>query len=243
MSATLAVQCVVEDALTPAEVDALLAELQAATELDTSMGKEGELMVHQSAEDGTVRRWPFPYHFGPAFTALIDNPRITPLMHGRLGADVKLDHEYVQTLKPHPDGSGIAVARGGIHGGPANHATKITGSGRGELMTVVYELLDVAPEDGGFGAVTVRTTPHLPRCFCDGLSLPDCFWCCMLGLAPHAVRAADLSPRRPGHADVPRHGDARLGQEGVRDRLHRVHDAHDLQVAQLFLRVCRKLQT
>ena len=149
-----------------ARVDALLAELQAATELDTSMGKEGELMVHQSAEDGTVRRWPFPYHFGPAFTALIDNPRNTPLMHGRLGADVKLDHEYVQTLRPHPAGSGIAVARGGIPGGPANHATKITGSGRGELMTVVYELLDVAPEDGGFGAVTVRTTPHLPRCFC-----------------------------------------------------------------------------
>ena len=227
MSATLAAQCVVEDALAPAEVDALLAELQAATELDTSMGKEGELMVHQSAEDGTVRRWPFPYHFGPAFTALIDNPRITPLMHGRLGADVKLDHEYVQTLKPHPDGSGIAVARGGIHGGPANHATKITGSGRGELMTVVYELLDVAPEDGGFGAVTVRTTPHLPRCFCAGLSL-HLMRTNAPGLPPHAVRAADLSPRRPGHADVPRHGDARLGQERVRDRLHRVHDAHHL---------------
>ena len=41
----------------------LLSELQAATALDTSMGKEGELMLHQSSADdgGTVRRWPFPY--------------------------------------------------------------------------------------------------------------------------------------------------------------------------------------
>ena len=50
----------------------------------------------------------------------------------------------MQTLKP--DGSGRPVLSGGIHGGPANHATgvgAITGSARGELLTVVYELLDV----------------------------------------------------------------------------------------------------
>ena len=85
---------VVEDALSPEQVDALLAELQVATELDTSFGRPSELMRHQSEmEHGTVRRWPFPFHFGPAFTELIDNPHITPLLHGRLGADIKLDHE------------------------------------------------------------------------------------------------------------------------------------------------------
>jgi len=42
---------------------------------------------------------------------LIDNPHITPLLHGRLGGDVKLDHEYVQTLKP--DGSGRPSISGG----------------------------------------------------------------------------------------------------------------------------------
>ena len=85
---------VVEDALSAAEVTELLEELQRATLLDTTMGKATELMRHQSeTEHGTVRRWPFPYHFGPAFTRLIDNPAITPLLHGRLGADVKLDHE------------------------------------------------------------------------------------------------------------------------------------------------------
>ena len=171
---------VVEDALSALQVTELLDELQRATLLDTTMGKDTELMRHQSEmEHGTVRRWPFPYHFGPAFTRLIDNPAITPLLHGRLGADVKLDHEYllrlllivcviltlifqslgteayiirsryVQTLKPHPDG--VPIARGGIHGGP-NH--KLQSSGSGELLTVVYELLDVTPQDGGFGAVT-----------------------------------------------------------------------------------------
>jgi ectoine hydroxylase-related dioxygenase (phytanoyl-CoA dioxygenase family) len=143
---------VVEDALSPAQVEALLAELQRATLLDTegSLGKPTELMRHQSEmEHGTVRRWPFPYHFGEAFTGLIDNPAITPLLHGRLGADIKLDHEYVQTLKPHP--AGVPIARGGIHGGP-NH--RLQSSGKGEMLTVVYELLDVSPQDGGFGAVT-----------------------------------------------------------------------------------------
>ena len=50
----------------------------------------------------------------------------------------------MQTLKP--DGSGRPVLSGGIHGGPANHATgagTISGSARGELLSVVYELLDV----------------------------------------------------------------------------------------------------
>lgn len=163
---------VIEDALTRQQLAALSTELERATALNTRTGVEGELMVAQSKADGTVRRWPFPYHWGPAFTALIDNPRITPLLHGRLGAGVKLDHEcvpprasiatrfasaqqipscaddvcrrYVQTLKP--DGSGRPVLSGGIHGGPRNHATgagAITGSARGELLTVVYELLDV----------------------------------------------------------------------------------------------------
>ena len=138
--------CVVEDALSPHDVQQLLAELSAAAGMDgtTTTGAAEELMVSQSTEDGTVRRWPFPYHWGPAFTALVDNPRITPLLHGRLGAAVKLDHEYVQTL--HPNGSGAPVLSGGIHGGPRNHATGargIAGSGGGELLTVVYELLDV----------------------------------------------------------------------------------------------------
>eukprot|EP01043_Picozoa_sp_COSAG02_P003152 COSAG02_NODE_75_length_41389_cov_106.665762_26_plen_111_part_00 len=84
---------VVDDALTPQQLEALSSELERATALDTCMGVEGELLVAQSKADGTVRRWPFPYHWGPAFTALIDNPCITPLLHGRLGAGVKLDHE------------------------------------------------------------------------------------------------------------------------------------------------------
>ena len=38
-------RCVVEDALSPGEVQSLLDELQAATQLDTAMGKPGELML------------------------------------------------------------------------------------------------------------------------------------------------------------------------------------------------------
>ena len=153
--------CVVEDALSPHDVQQLLAELSAAAGMDgtTTTGAAEELMVSQSTEDGTVRRWPFPYHWGPAFTALVDNPRITPLLHGRLGAAVKLDHEYVQTL--HPNGSGAPVLSGGIHGGPRNHATGargIAGSGGGELLTVVYELLDV---------YVCPAAPALPHTACD----------------------------------------------------------------------------
>ena len=167
---------VVEDALSATQVEALLAELHQATLLDTegTLGKPTELMRHQSEmEHGTVRRWPFPYHFGEAFTQLIDNPAITPLLHGRLGADIKLDHEYVQTLRPHP--AGVPIARGGIHGGP-NH--RLQSSGKGELLTVVYELLDVSPQDGGFGAVTGshRTRYNLPiprRADPVSLTFPD----------------------------------------------------------------------
>ena len=190
--------CVVEDALSPAEVCALLSELQDATHLDTSTGKDGELIVKQSKADNTVRRWPFPYHYGPAFKALIDNPRITPLLQSRLGEEVKLDHEYVQTLKPNPDNNGrpsisggihggpnhklaserqdteSTVVRGEIHGGPSNHAPNsrnvIEGSGKRELLTVVYELLDVSPSDGGFGAVTGSvSSPFLFSCVFYGL--------------------------------------------------------------------------
>jgi len=39
--------CVVEDALTDSQVQQLLDELQIATQLDTSVGKEGELMTNQ----------------------------------------------------------------------------------------------------------------------------------------------------------------------------------------------------
>ena len=47
-----------------------MAELSAATDLDTTMGAEGELMEHQSKADGSVRRWPFPYHFGKTSESL-----------------------------------------------------------------------------------------------------------------------------------------------------------------------------
>jgi hypothetical protein len=150
----------VENALSRREVQALLVELQGATHLDTSMVRAGELMIHQSRADATVRRWPFPYHFGPSFRALIDNPRITPLLQGRLGQEVKLNHEYVQTLRSRPTGgsAGLPSYSGGIHGGPPHLRASADGSAgeasTDEVLTVVYELLDVSAEDGGFGAVT-----------------------------------------------------------------------------------------
>ena len=45
-------------------------------------------------------------------------------------------------------------------------------------------------------------------------------------LAPHSARSADLSEGRPSYSHLPRSRHQGVCESRIRDRLHRVHDAH-----------------
>jgi hypothetical protein len=132
---------VVENALSAAQVDELLEGVAHGVELDPPT-------ANKSQDDGSSRRYSGCLRWGAPFVRLVDNPRVTPLLHGALGADVRLDHEYTHCLERNT--SGTPVIRGQIHGGPGNQAG---GWNLGTMISVVYDLVDVDPADGGFGAV------------------------------------------------------------------------------------------
>ena len=121
---------------------------------------------NKSASDGSSRRYSGILNWGDAFVNLVDNPAILPLLHGTLGADAMLDHEYAHCLEPNASGS--PVVRGQIHGGPGRSGQppglRFGPGSLGTMISCVYDLVDAAPEDGGFGAIpgSHKALYHLP---------------------------------------------------------------------------------
>ena len=113
---------VVENALSAAQVDELLEGVAHGVELDPPT-------ANKSQDDGSSRRYSGCLRWGAPFVRLVDNPRVTPLLHGALGADVRLDHEYTHCLERNT--SGTPVIRGQIHGGPGNQAGGWVGGAEG----------------------------------------------------------------------------------------------------------------
>ena len=139
-----------EDALSPQQVSALLDGLDQGVASDPPTPAKSEA-------DGSSRRYSGILNWGSPFVELVANARVVPLLHAALGGDCRLDHEYAHCLQP--NATGTPVVRGSIHGGgtgPRRNPADDAG-GLGTMISVVYELLDVAPADGGF----VR--PHFHR--------------------------------------------------------------------------------
>ena len=147
----------VEDALSPDTIRELLAGVDAGTANHSPT--EGK-----SASDGSSRRYSGILNWGDAFVHLVGNPKVLPLLHGALGADAMLDHEYAHCLEPNAEGT--PVVRGQIHGGPGRTGQPpgVRSRNLATMISCVYDLVDAAPEDGGFGAVagSHKAMYHLP---------------------------------------------------------------------------------
>ncbi len=89
--------------------------------------------------------------WGPDFRALIDNPRVLPVLKGALGDDLRLDHDYAIFLRP--GGKGLF-----LHGGATPHDRTqyyqvIDGKMYNGLVVATYALTDVPEGQGGLVCV------------------------------------------------------------------------------------------
>jgi hypothetical protein len=112
-----------------------------------------EMAERDLGSDQTTHRW---YHLlarSPAFRALIDNPRVLPVLEELLGRGFRLDHEYADLIH-----SGMGPIGAGLHGGavpfrPGEFYWSGDGHLHSGLVAVAYSLKNVDPEDGGFACV------------------------------------------------------------------------------------------
>lgn len=181
--------CVVPAAVSPALLKRLRADFSrglatvppAVPELHESIHdyvKAGGIppVVHSMAGAGphgvASRRYPNVITWADSFLKLVDNPAVRPLLAAALGDDFILDHDYGHALRPFSsaksDGSlsNRPVIRGNLHNVdhvPANGSDRLW-DGTTNLVTVVYDLIDAAPDDGGFGC--------LPRSHMQGYKMP-----------------------------------------------------------------------
>ncbi len=101
----------------------------------------------------TSRRWVHLLARGRAFRQLIDNPPVLPILEELLGAEFRLDHEYVDIIR-----SGMGPIGAGLHGGavpfrPIEYYRSGDGQMHSGLVGVAYNLKEVGPTDGGFACV------------------------------------------------------------------------------------------
>ena len=133
-------------------------------------------IVHPMAGAGphgvASRRYPYAIHWASSFLELVDNERVRPLLAAALGDEFVLDHDYAHALRPSGQADSgealLPVTRGTLHS--VDHVPSPVGgserlwAGTSNLVTVVYDLLDAAPEDGGFGC--------LPQSHVQGYEMP-----------------------------------------------------------------------
>jgi hypothetical protein len=169
--------CVVPDAVdgrTIEAVNAIIDEQLASTNPDSPFVLLGE---HKGGE---VLRW------GPSLLALMDNPRITPYLEELVDPAFRLDHEYVQVLRPRPHDPANAPPSVLLHGGgapfdPSQYYRFSDGRMWNGLTVVAYYLRDVHPGDGGFACVPGSHKANYP--------LPPSFETVLEGPLPRWVTA------------------------------------------------------
>jgi hypothetical protein len=102
-----------------------------------------------------------PLHFSPAFRALLDNPRITPILEELVGSGgaeegaelptFRIDHVNLNQIKETP-GQGLHNGGdGSSHAGGAQFFHQQDGRMFNGLVVVAYELHDTIQNGGGFG--------------------------------------------------------------------------------------------
>ena len=114
------------------------------------------------AADVVTQRWGGLLNWGAAYRNLLDNPRIMPHMEELLGQSFRLDHDYIDLIRP-SKGSSLGDAVKGpigttLHGGstpfdPSQYFHFQDGRMHNGLTVVAYNLRDVNEGDGGFGCV------------------------------------------------------------------------------------------
>jgi Phytanoyl-CoA dioxygenase (PhyH) len=88
-----------------------------------------------------------------AFLRIIDNRSVLPLLEALLGADFRLDHDYLDVIR-----SGLGPIGARLHGGsrpfrPGEYYWSSDGNLHSGLLVVAYNLRAVEPGDGGFACV------------------------------------------------------------------------------------------
>lgn len=112
--------------------------------------------------DAPTNRFGDILSWSPNYRKLIDNPVITPYLEELLGAQFRLDHDYLDILR-----AGKGPTKGWLHGGgtPFDHSQFYrydNGKIRNGLSVVAYNLADVNEGDGGFACVPGSHKSNLP---------------------------------------------------------------------------------
>lgn len=89
--------------------------------------------------------------WGPEFRALVDNPRVLPLLKELLGDGLRLDHDYA--IFSERGGEGLQLHGGGTPYDPAQYYHCRDGRMYNGLTVVSYALADVPPGAGGLAVI------------------------------------------------------------------------------------------
>ena len=71
------------------------------------------MVEREMGREETSRRWSICWLADPAFRHLIDNPPVLPILEELLGAEFRLDHEYVDLIRSGMGPIGSRTARWG----------------------------------------------------------------------------------------------------------------------------------
>ncbi len=134
------------DAATVAEINAIIDE-----QLALADARAPFLFLGEHA-GGAILGW------GTPLLAMIDNPHITPYLEELVDPAFRLDHEYVQVLRPGAYDPTNAPPSVLLHGGgapfdPSQYYRFSDGRIWNGLTVVAYYLRDVHPGDGGFACI------------------------------------------------------------------------------------------
>ncbi len=100
--------------------------------------------------------------WGKPFRSVIDNPRITPYLVALLGAQFRLDHDYVHVIRQGKGPIGSSLHGGGTPYDPCQYYIYKNGQMYNGLTAVAYNLTDVNPGEGGFGCIPGSHKSNLP---------------------------------------------------------------------------------
>jgi len=130
---------VIDDVLTPAEVAALEAVIDRKR-----LPPPGESIASQRFEDDFLT-------WDRGLRALMDHPRVLPLLRELLGGQLRLDHAYGIVMAPGT--SGLGLHGGGTPFDPAQYYAHRDGRPCSGLTTVMWSLVGSRPGEGGFGCI------------------------------------------------------------------------------------------
>lgn len=124
-----------------------LAALNAILDRRITQEMPRDATTHRFWAPGGLLGWGAPYR------DLIDHPRILPYLEEFIGGDARLDHDYGDVLRRGHSPIGASLHGGATPFDPLMAYQHRDGRSRCGLMVVAYNLHDVNPGDGGFGAV------------------------------------------------------------------------------------------